>query len=40
MRWIKRYIFSHDKHATRHPKDMGPQEIGAFLTRLTVEKEL
>ncbi len=32
--WIKRYIFFHDK---RHPKDMGAEEIEAFLTHLAVE---
>jgi len=31
--WIKRYIFFHDK---RHPKDMGAEEIEAFLTHLAV----
>ncbi len=31
--WIKRYIFFHGK---RHPKDMGAQEIEAFLTHLAV----
>ena len=32
--WIKRYIFFHGK---RHPKDMGADEIEAFLTYLAVE---
>lgn len=32
--WIKRYIFFHGK---RHPKDMGAEEIEAFLTHLAVE---
>ena len=31
--WMRRYIFFHDK---RHPKDMGPREIEAFLTYLAV----
>jgi integrase len=31
--WIKRYIFFHDK---RHPKDMGAQDVEAFLTHLAV----
>ena len=31
--WIKRYIFFHGK---RHPKDMGAEEIEAFLTHLAV----
>jgi integron integrase len=31
--WIKRYILFHDK---RHPKDMGAQEVEAFLTHLAV----
>ncbi|TAJ79071.1 MAG: integron integrase [Gallionellaceae bacterium] len=32
--WIKRYILFHGKH---HPKDMGAQEVEAFLTHLAVE---
>ena len=28
--WIKRYIYFHDK---AHPKDLGAQEVEAFLTR-------
>jgi integron integrase len=32
--WIKRYILFHKK---RHPKDMGPAEVEAFLTHLAVE---
>lgn len=32
--WIKRFIFFHDK---RHPKDLGVQDIEAFLTHLGVE---
>jgi len=31
--WIKRYIYFHDK---RHPKDLGAQDIEAFLTHLAV----
>ena len=31
--WIKRYIFFHDK---RHPKDMGAEDVEAFLTHLAV----
>ena len=31
--WIKRYIYFHGK---RHPKDMGAQDIEAFLTHLAV----
>jgi len=31
--WIKRYILFHGK---RHPKDMGAQEVEAFLTHLAV----
>lgn len=31
--WIKRYIYFHGK---RHPKDMGAEEIEAFLTHLAV----
>lgn len=32
--WIKRYINFHDK---KHPKDMGKEEIEAFLTHLAVD---
>jgi integrase len=32
--WIKRYIYFHDK---RHPKDLGAQDVEAFLTHLAVE---
>ena len=35
--WIKHYIFYHDK---RHPKEMGKQEIEAFLTYLAVERKV
>src|SRR3989338_9390683 len=31
--WIKRFILFHGKH---HPKDMGSQEVEAFLTHLAV----
>jgi len=31
--WIKRYIYFHDK---AHPKDLGAQEVEAFLTHLAV----
>ncbi len=32
--WIRRSILFHNK---RHPKDMGPAEVEAFLTHLAVE---
>jgi len=32
--WIKRFIFFHDK---RHPREMGAQEVEAFLTHLATE---
>ena len=32
--WIKRYILYHGK---RHPKDMGAEEVEAFLTHLAVK---
>ncbi len=32
--WIKRFIWFHDK---RHPRDMGAQEVEAFLTHLAVK---
>jgi len=31
--WIKRFIYFHDK---THPKDLGTQEVEAFLTHLAV----
>ena len=35
--WIKRYIFFHDK---RHPRDMGKEEVEAFLGALAVERNV
>ena len=35
--WIKRYILFHHK---RHPRDMGPPEIEAFLTHLAVHDKV
>ncbi|GAB4465294.1 MAG: integron integrase [Anaerolineales bacterium] len=35
--WIKRYILYHHK---RHPKDMGADEIQAFITHLAVQKNV
>jgi len=35
--WIKRFIWFHGK---RHPKDMGAQEIEAFLTHLAVKRKV
>jgi integron integrase len=37
INWIKRYILFHGK---KHPKDMGVQEIEAFLTHLAVEEKV
>jgi site-specific recombinase XerD len=34
INWMRRYILFHDK---RHPQDMGPAEIEAFLTHLAVQ---
>jgi integrase len=33
--WIKRYIWFHDK---RHPRDMGPPEMEAFLSHLATQR--
>jgi site-specific recombinase XerD len=33
IRWIKRYIYFHEK---KHPKDMGRAEIEAFLSDLAI----
>jgi integron integrase len=35
--WIKRFILFHHK---RHPRDMGPAEIRAFLTHLAVNRHV
>lgn len=35
--WIRRYILFHGK---RHPAEMGPSEITAFLTDLAVERQV
>ncbi len=35
VHWVKRYILFHGK---RHPRDMGKQEVEAFLTSLAVER--
>lgn len=37
LSWVKRFILFHDK---RHPKDMGAQEIRAFLTHLAVQEKV
>lgn len=33
--WARRYILFHDK---RHPEEMGPVELTAFLTHLATER--
>ena len=33
VHWIRRFLFFHDK---RHPTEMGPAEISAFLSSLAV----
>lgn len=35
--WIKRYIWFHNK---KHPKDMAEEDVAAFLTHLSVEKNV
>lgn len=35
--WVKRFILFHN---TRHPRDMGPMEVRAFLTHLTVNRRV
>lgn len=37
VQWIARYILSHGK---RHPAEMGPPEITAFLTALAVRRHV
>ena len=35
--WARRFIIFHDK---RHPLQMGPAEVGAFLTHLAVQRNV
>lgn len=35
--WVKRFILFHNK---RHPKDMGPSDVRAFLTHLAVNRRV
>ena len=35
--WVKRFILFHNK---RHPKDMGPSDVRAFLTHLAVNRQV
>ena len=35
--WIKRYIWFHEK---RHPKDMAEEEVAAYLTYLSVGRNV
>lgn len=35
--WIKRFILFHNK---RHPKDMGAEEVQAYLTYLAVNRHV
>jgi Phage integrase, N-terminal SAM-like domain len=35
--WVRRFILFHDK---RHPKDMGAEEIRAFLIHLAVQDKV
>jgi integron integrase len=37
IEWIRRYILFHNK---RHPKDMGPDEIQAFITHLATQRNV
>ncbi|MEW8098486.1 MAG: integron integrase [Candidatus Thiodiazotropha endolucinida] len=37
LHWIKRYIYFHNK---RHPEEMAEREVAAFLTYLTVQKNV
>ena len=37
LTWIRQYIFFTNK---QHPKDLGPDEVKAFLTHLAVEKHV
>ena len=35
--WVRQYILFHNK---RHPRDMGPKEINAFITHLATQKNV
>ncbi|MFD1710637.1 integron integrase [Ottowia flava] len=35
--WVRRFILFHDK---RHPQDMGPSEVEAFLSHLAVDRQV
>jgi len=35
--WVRRFILFHDK---RHPRDLGVQEVTAFLTDLAVTRKV
>lgn len=37
VQWVKRFIFFHNK---KHPKDMGKEEVSAFLTHLAVDRHV
>jgi site-specific recombinase XerD len=37
LHWMRRYVRFHDR---RHPRDMGPPEVEAFLTHLAVEARI
>ena len=37
VRWIKEYIFFHDK---RHPREMGEREVSDFLSHLAVKRKV
>jgi len=37
LHWMRRYVKFHGR---RHPRDMGPVEVGAFLTHLAVEAKV
>lgn len=37
VRWIRRFILYHDR---RHPRDLGPEEVRAFLSSLTLSDQV
>lgn len=37
LQWMRRYV---KYHGRRHPRDMGPKEVEAFLTHLAVEAKV
>jgi hypothetical protein len=37
IQWIRRFIYFHNK---QHPRDMGAEQVKAFLTHLAVDRKV